>query len=193
MRYCLSKRQRILPDSSEVRRERVMSVGLRADRPGRAIQSAGQARVFAAVDTVRSCIRGTVRAFRRPRHAGVYYAHNGRRDQPLFVRSCSAGALRRVATVTHLSSTPLRQVFQRLGPVCLQQPGERAVGKQLPACLAGRAIVRLVLRVDDPLDRRVAHRAGMTILPVHGHAVTKGGHSLREALAGLRAQPLNPF
>jgi hypothetical protein len=131
----------------------VMSVGLRADRPDRAIQSGGRVRVFAAVGTVDSDIRGTVRVSRRPRHAAVYCAHNGRRDQPWFVRSCSARALRRGAPVTHLSSTQLRHCFKRLGPVCLQQAGERAVGEQLAAGLAGRAIVRLVLRVDDPLDR----------------------------------------
>ena len=122
-----------------------MSVGLRADRPGRAIESGGRVRAFAAVDTVRSRIRGTARVSRRPRHAAVYCAHNGRRDQPWFVRSCWARALRRVAAVTHLSSTQLHHVFKRLGPVCLQQPGERAVGEKLAAGLAGRAIVRFIL------------------------------------------------
>lgn len=64
-----------------------MSVGLRADRLGRAIRSGGQARVFAALDIVCSRIRGTARESRRPRHAAAYCAHNDRRDRPWFVRS----------------------------------------------------------------------------------------------------------
>jgi hypothetical protein len=81
-----------------------MSVGRRADRPGRAMESGAQARVFAAVDIGRSRIRGTAPVSRRARHAAVYYGHNGRRDQPWFVRSCSARRFRRLAGVTHLSS-----------------------------------------------------------------------------------------
>jgi hypothetical protein len=130
-----------------------MSVGLRADRPGRVMESGVQARVFVAVDIGRSRIRGTAPVSRRARHAAVYYVHNGRRDQPWFVRSCSARALHRLAAVTHLSIAQLRHFVKRLGPVCLQQSGERAIGEQLAAGLARRAVVHFVLRVNDPLDR----------------------------------------
>ena len=130
-----------------------MSVGLRADRPGRAMESGAQARVFAAVDIGRSRIRGTVLVSRRARHAAVYYARNGRRDRPLCVRSCSARAFRRLAAVTHLSIAQLRHFVKRLGPVCLQQSGECAVGKQFTAGLAHRAVVHFIFRVDDSLDR----------------------------------------
>lgn len=64
-----------------------MRIGLRADRPGRGTQSDRRVRVFDAVDTVRTDIRCTGPVFRRPRYAAVYCARNGRRDQPLFVRS----------------------------------------------------------------------------------------------------------
>jgi hypothetical protein len=130
-----------------------MTVGLRADRPGRAMESGAQARVFAVVDIDRSRIRGTALVSRQARHAAVYYAHNSRRDQPWFVRSCSARVFRRLATVTHLSIAQVRHFVKRLGPVCLQQSGERAVGEQFATCLARRAVVHFVFRVDDSLDR----------------------------------------
>ena len=98
-----------------------MSVGLRADRPGRAMESGAQARVFAGVDIGRSRIRGTVPVSRQARHAAVYYARNGRHDQPWCVRSCSARVFRRLAAVTHLSIAQLRHFVKRLGPICFQQ------------------------------------------------------------------------
>jgi hypothetical protein len=130
-----------------------MSVGRRADRPGRAMESGAQVRVFAAVDIGGSRIRGTAPVSRQAWHAAVYYAHNGRRDQPWFVRSCVARAFRRLAVVTHLSIAQERHFVKRLGPVCLQQSGERAVGEQFASGLARRAVVHFVLRVNDPLDR----------------------------------------
>ena len=64
-----------------------MSAGLPADRPGREIQPGDQVRAFDAVDIVDTHIHDTGRVFRRRRHAAVYCARNGRRDQPWFVRS----------------------------------------------------------------------------------------------------------
>src|SRR5258708_25542772 len=42
----------------------------------------------------------------------------------------------------------------------LEQARERAVGEDLAAGLAARAVVGLVLGVHDALHRRAAHRAG---------------------------------
>ena len=47
-----------------------------------------------------------------------------------------------------------------------------------PAGLAARTVVRLVLRVADPLDRRAADRARLAVAAMHGHPVAKRGDSL---------------
>src|SRR4051812_7360537 len=59
------------------------------------------------------------------------------------------------------------EVVDRLRPVVLQQPGERSVREELSARLAPRAVVGLVLGVDDALDRRLADRAGLPVLAMH--------------------------
>ena len=72
-------------------------------------------------------------------------------------------------------STQFRRVVQRprlfslnssssssvLGQSSRQEARERAVGEQASAGLARRAVVRLVVGVDDPLDRRAARGAGL--------------------------------
>src|SRR5256885_17132189 len=51
------------------------------------------------------------------------------------------------------SKPPTSKIINRLRPVPMQQSRERPVGEQLAAGLAARAVVRLVLCVDDALDR----------------------------------------
>src|SRR5262245_29546587 len=68
-----------------------------------------------------------------------------------------------------LSAPHLLQLLEGLRPVRAQEPGEGPVRQQLPARLTGRAVVRLVLRVDDALYRRSAHGAGLLVLSVDGH------------------------
>ena len=55
------------------------------------------------------------------------------------------------------------------------------------------AVVGLVLGVDDALHRRAAVGAGLAEAAVHRHPVAEGRHLLREAVAGLGAQPLGPL
>src|SRR6516225_8253946 len=47
----------------------------------------------------------------------------------------------------------LFQLLQRAWPIVLEQPAQRTVGEQLAAGLAAWAVVRLVLGIDDPLNR----------------------------------------
>ena len=60
------------------------------------------------------------------------------------------------------------ELLQGARPVFLEQPGERTVGQQLAARLTGGTIVGLVLGINQALDRRLAHRAGLTVAPVDG-------------------------
>src|ERR1700741_1203781 len=73
-------------------------------------------------------------------------------------------------------------ILNRPRPVVLEEPGEGAVGEQLAAGLATRAIVRLVLGIDDPLDERAANRAGLTKASMHGHAFAKGRYLFGKSL-----------
>src|SRR5687768_10439996 len=75
----------------------------------------------------------------------------------------------------------------------MEQAGERAVGEDLAAALAARAVVRLAVRVDDALDLRAADRAGLAEAAVHGHALAKRGDLLGEPVAGLGPKPVRPL
>ena len=58
----------------------------------------------------------------------------------------------------------------------------------LPPVWHVRAVVRLVLGVDDALHRRAAHRARLAVAAVHRHAVAERGDLLREAPLAPRAR-----
>src|SRR5688572_25710016 len=85
------------------------------------------------------------------------------------------------------------ELVQGAGPVALEQARERPVRKEPAAGLARRAVVDLVLGVDDALHRRAADGAGFPVPAVHGHAFAEGRDLLREGVAGLLAQPLGPL
>src|SRR5438093_6210856 len=92
------------------------------------------------------------------------------------------------------SAAPRRlHLLEAPRPVALEEPGERAVGEQHAARLAARAVVGLVLGVDDALHGRAAVGTGLAVAPMDGHAVAEGGHLLGEAVARLRAQAFGPF
>src|SRR5262245_32576785 len=88
------------------------------------------------------------------------------------------------------SAAALLQRLERARPVLLEEARQGPIGEQLSAGLAGRAVVRLVLGVDDPLDGRPAHRARLAVAPVHGHVVAERRHLLREALPDLSPDPI---
>src|SRR6185436_10697012 len=73
----------------------------------------------------------------------------------------------------------LLQFFQRPWPVFPQQPRERPVGQQLPACLTRRAVVCLIRRVTNPLNRGAAHGARLAEPAVRRHAWPERRHLLR--------------
>src|SRR5919106_1655270 len=85
------------------------------------------------------------------------------------------------------------QLLQRARPVLAQDPAEGAIGQDAAARLATRAVVRLPIRVDDPLDGGATDGARLAVLAVHGHPGTKGGDLLREPLAGLCDPDLRPL
>ena len=78
-------------------------------------------------------------------------------------------------------------------PARLQQPRQRAVRQHAAAGLAARAVVRLVVGIDDALHRRAAHGAGLAVAAVHRHVVAERRHLLPESRAGLGAQPVGPL
>ena len=84
------------------------------------------------------------------------------------------------------------EVFESLGPVALEQSGERSVGEQAPLVLALRAVVALPIRVADALHRRAAVGAGLLVLAVDGHFRAEGGDLLREPVPHLSGQVVGP-
>ena len=75
-----------------------------------------------------------------------------------------------------------------LRPVAVEQARQRAIGEQLAAGLAGRAVVGLVLGVADALHRRAADRARLAVLAVHRHLRAERGHLLGERRRPTRAR-----
>ena len=76
-------------------------------------------------------------------------------------------------------------------PSLSKRDSERSASS-LPLGLAGGAVVRLVVGVDDALHRRAAHRARLAVLAVHRHLGAKRGDLVGEAVADLGAQPIGP-
>src|SRR6266545_3475913 len=91
------------------------------------------------------------------------------------------------------SPLPLLQFFQALRPVAFEELREGTVGEELAAGLADGAVIRFILGVDDPLDRRAAVRAGLAVAAVHRHSLAEGGDLLRERLAGLHDEVRTPL
>jgi hypothetical protein len=58
---------------------------------------------------------------------------------------------------------PLLHLLQRPRPICFEQPRQTSVCQQLSARLALGAVIGLVLRVDDALDWRPAHRTRFAV------------------------------
>src|SRR5439155_907551 len=65
-------------------------------------------------------------------------------------------------------------------------------GEEPAARLAPRAVVRLVLGVDDALHRGAARRARLAVAPVDGHPFAERRDPLGELRTGLPPQPFAP-
>ena len=103
---------------------------------------------------------------------------------------CIVGVLGRAAASA--AAQPF-YLLERARPVFAQQARQCAVGEEPPTCLAARAVVRLVVRVGNPRDRRPASRARFSVPSVDRYAFVKGGHFLGEAFAGFAPKTLGPF
>src|SRR4029079_1906205 len=84
------------------------------------------------------------------------------------------------------------EFVESLRPVPSEEARHRAVGEEPAAGLAARAVIRLILGVDDPLNRGAARGARLTIAAVHGHLGAEGRDLLGEARPGLRREAVPP-
>src|SRR5215813_3774863 len=66
-------------------------------------------------------------------------------------------------------------LLERERPVFAHQARQCAVGEEAPAGLTSRTVVRLVVRVDNPRDRRPTHWARFSIPSVDRHALVRTG------------------
>src|SRR5262245_16251175 len=87
----------------------------------------------------------------------------------------------------------LLQLLQRLGPVAPKELREGAVGEELAAGLALRAVVRFVVGVDDPLHRRPAVGARLPVTAMDRHPFAEGRDLLREGAPGVGDEPVAPL
>ena len=79
------------------------------------------------------------------------------------------------------------------GQSCLSRRDSARSASSLPPGLTRRAVVGLVLGVDDALHRRAAHRARLAVAAVDRHVLAERGDLLGKAAVGLLAQPLDPL
>src|SRR5580765_829336 len=84
------------------------------------------------------------------------------------------------------------QLLQRFRPVLAEEPRHRPIGQEPPAGLTPRAVVRLVLGVDDALDGGAADGAGLAETAVDGHAFSPRGYLLRELACRFGRQAVAP-
>ena len=127
---------------------------------------------------------GQIRRLRRP----------GRRD-PVLTGAPAAGREKLHPATTAGEAHGPRETLELvdgLRPVLPEQAREGAIGQQLAAGLAARAVVGLVVGVADALDGGAADRARLPVAAVHRHVRAKGGHLLGEVVAVVGAQPGDP-
>ena len=79
------------------------------------------------------------------------------------------------------------------GQLCLSRRDSDAVGEHAAAGLAARAVVGLVLGVDDALHGRPAHGTRLAVAAMHGHAFAKRSHFLGETRRLLGPQAVCPL
>src|SRR5207249_1655686 len=73
-------------------------------------------------------------------------------------------------------------------PILFQQQRQRAICQQLPSGLAAWTVVRLIVRIANPLHGRTANRAWLPEFAMHRHIGSERGDLLRKRLAGFAAQ-----
>src|SRR3954468_10890508 len=88
---------------------------------------------------------------------------------------------------------PPLEILEGARPVVAHQPRQRAVGEQSALGLARGTVVRLVSRIDDPLHRRTAAWASLSISAVHRPSLADRGDLLGEPPRLFRLEPLRPL
>ena len=172
--------------------KRVLSTA--AARVGRGVRLHVVAAVLPEVDSrepgrhVRDSRDQQARAPRRRSRRGARTPAGREAQAPDGRRALTAGR----RAVSARGVLPLLHLLEALRPVAVEKAREGPVREELAARLARRAVVRLVVCVDDALDFRPAGGARLAVLAVHGHLRPEGGHLLGELLAGVPAQPLRP-
>src|SRR5262245_59074245 len=78
------------------------------------------------------------------------------------------------------------------GPIFFEQQRKGTIGQQLPARLAMRAIVGLVVLVTDTLHFGAADGTRLPELSVHCHLLAEGGDVFGKVVARLCSQPFYP-
>src|SRR6185436_8592721 len=91
-----------------------------------------------------------------------------------------------------LSRTPLLQLLKCARPVSSEETRHRSISQQLPPSLTSRTVVRLVSRVDDPLNRPAALGTRFAVAPVHGHLRSEGSDLLGKVLFSLITELVHP-
>ena len=90
------------------------------------------------------------------------------------------------------ASLQFLQLLQRPWPVLAEQPRQAPVGEQPSFRLAGRAVVALVVRVDDVLDGAAAAGTRLAEPAVHGHLLAKGRDLVGKPVADFLLQAFDP-
>src|SRR5687768_613066 len=85
------------------------------------------------------------------------------------------------------------ELLDRSRPVSLQESRQGAVGQDLAAGLAARAVVGLVVGVPNALHPRSADRARFLISAMHGHLRAECRHLFRKAITRLGAKSIGPL
>src|SRR6266516_4830678 len=83
-------------------------------------------------------------------------------------------------------------LFERSGPIGLEQSRERSIGEHTAAGLACRAVVGFVVGVANALEGGSADWAGLLVAAMDRHPVFERAHLLWELRSRIRAQLLDP-
>src|SRR5690606_4548415 len=86
----------------------------------------------------------------------------------------------------------LLQLVEGPRPILPEKSRKGPVRQQLTASLAGRAVIRLVVRVLDPLDRGSAPRAGLAVAAVNRHPRVERRDLRREIRTCLFDEEVGP-
>src|ERR671924_519317 len=97
-------------------------------------------------------------------------------------RSTGTTSSRNVIVISPRDCRTLLQLLQGPRPVLFEKARHRSVGEKATVRLTSRAIIGLVVRVANALNRRPTDRTRLFETPMHRHALAKRSHLLWERL-----------